>query len=699
MQAKDDSLIKFLNQNNVCFEIPVYQRNYDWNLEQCKQLIDDISFCIKNNRESYFLGSIVHIQDKRPFTITGINKVVIIDGQQRITTISLLLLAIANTIDSESKKNHIINSYLVNHMQDGLEKIKLKPIKNDNIIFSEILNGNSITNYSSSILRNYKYFLELLKTKDYLPEEILEGIGRLRIVEIMLEIGKDNPQLIFESLNSTGLGLKSSDLVRNFILMSEEPELQTKLYEKYWIEIEQNCNFQTEDFIRCYLMIKDKNVVKKDLIYKTFKDYVFKLNDKKAEDVLKELQFYSRLYSQVWNDKNKHMINSDRISNALRNLQSLQVFPTVSYLMSLMEDYNNNILNEETVLKAIEICESYIIRRSICDIPSSSLIKTFSSMHREVKRTGDDWQNKYINYLMFNYNRRGNKGRFPSDAEVNSLFHERDFYHLQPEIRNFILNSLENKNKREQTKLIEDINEKKLSIEHIMPQTLNKEWKITLGENYKNIHEKYLNVIGNLTVTGYNSIMSNKSFEDKKSDSFDESPFWLNKYLKKVNTWGEKEIKERTVLISERAMEIWPDVDRTINFESNNYEIHSLDEEYEIEYTKPVTIEIDGNLFKAQSYREVTIAFLKYLLNLDSNKLFELQKIDNFKGVLVNEDVSKFKSALKFEEGLYTEGWYSANDHVKRIKRTANYFNIKLEDIIITTYKEKKKSFKKHKAA
>lgn len=694
MNANDAYLMKFLSQNNVCFEIPVYQRNYDWGEEHCRQLLEDITSCVDSEISSYFIGSIVHIQEKGPVSVTGLNNVVIIDGQQRITTVSLILLAIANSFQEDKQADPILNNYLLNPLQEGEGKIKLKPVKGDGQVFSEIIRGKE-PSVANSVGRNYKFIKNAFLSGVFDKDKILDGLGRLKIVEVSLEVGKDNPQLIFESLNSTGLGLSHSDLVRNFILMSLNFEKQKDFYEKYWVEIEKNCNYKTAEFIRDYLVIKTKKIPPKNAVYKVFKHYALGNGFDETEELLKSLLGYSKFYSYIWREEHP----DSEIKNALLSLRQIGAKAITPYLIPLLEDYDTGQLSKEIVVQSIELCESFIIRRSICELPSSSLVKAFGSLHREAKRVGEDWQSEYVNYLMYVLGRKVNKGRYPKDSEVDLAIQERDFYQFNHTIRNYIFNALENKNKREKTNIQDGIQEGELSIAHIMPQTLSKKWKQSLGENHKEVHERCLNVLGNLTVTGFNSKISNKTFSEKVEQAFEESPFWLNKYVKKQTEWGEEQILGRGKELLKRVLNLWGDVDRSLEYQTNEFEDHVLADPIDVKYTNPVSIEIDGNVFEASTYREVMAEFLRYVHSLDSTKLFGLQDVEKFSRCIITEDPSQLKRPYEVAEGVFTEGWASATTLVRNITRAAPHFGIDLENIVITTHKERRPKIKMSKAA
>ena len=694
MNASDAYLMNFLSKSNVCFEIPVYQRNYDWKEEHCRQLLEDITACEENQIDSYFIGSIVHIQERGPISVTGLNNIVIIDGQQRITTISLILLAIASVSKDKSKAKPIIDSYLLNPLQNEAGKVKLKPIKGDYDSFIEIITGKE-PSISNTVGRNYKFIKDSLSSGVYDCDKILNGLGKLKIVEVALEVGRDNPQPIFESLNSTGMGLSHSDLVRNFILMSLSYEKQKDYYNKYLVEIEKNCNYKTAEFIRDFLIIKTKKIPSKGSVYKVFKQYALGDEYGKPEELLETLLNYSKHFSYIWQEE--HPVKG--VHKALLSIRKIGSKATSSYLMPLLKELEDGNISSEVVIKSIDLCESFIIRRSICELPSNALTKAFASLHREAKRVGDEWKSEYINYLMYVFGRKANKGRFPKNGELQTAILERNFYQFNHVIRNFILNAIENKNKKEKTNIQEGIEDGDLSIEHIMPQTLSKKWKLALGEGAKEIHEKYLNTIGNLTVTAFNSKISNKVFSEKLEQAFAKSPFWLNRYVAKQSEWDVTQIKERAKVLSKRVQELWGDVDRSLEYQTDELEDHVLADPIDVKYTNPVAIEINGNSYEALTYREVMAEFLRYLLTLDSTKLFGLQAVEKFKRCIVSEDPSELKVPYMVVEGVFTEGSASATTLVKNITRAAPHFGIELEDIVIVTHKERRQKFKMNKAA
>ena len=502
MKAEEKELLRFLEGTDKNFIIPIYQRNYDWKRENCKQLFDDLENLIKKNLNTHFFGSIVCKPE-------DMERIIIIDGQQRITTISLLLLAIYNNIKNKninvegSLDDKILNEYLINKYSPKEKKIKLKPIKKDQEAF-ELLFENKVDEFvvESNLTQNYEYLYKRLEESKYSVEEIYSAIRKLMVVVIQLH-ESDNPQLIFESMNSTGLDLTEADKIRNYILMDKQYNEQEKFYTEYWNKIENNVGYDTTDFIRDYLTIKMQKVPTYSKIYKIFKeDYVLK-NELDIETILKEMLIYSKFYLAV----RKSISNNNKIDTYLSNINYLRYTLLYPYLMQLLKHYEENELSEEELEECLKTIETYILRRIICGKPTNALSKGFCNLDKEVisileKRNYDiHMYAEVMKYVLIN-----KKGHlmFPNDEEFKKSFKEFRLYETQMFTKNYVLEKLENYKNKEKVVSLNKIESNDFSIEHIMPQTLSPAWKKSLGDNYSEIHEKYIHTIGNLTLTGYN---------------------------------------------------------------------------------------------------------------------------------------------------------------------------------------------------
>ncbi len=544
MEAEATPLLKFIkdNQNNQLV-IPIYQRLYSWKKEQCKQLWDDIIKIGGDDKmDGHFIGSILYVLDG----ITHSNNtLLIIDGQQRLTTITLLLTALRNHLSDEVKRKEIENHYLINSDKGGDKKFRLILSESDKDTLLSLIDKDrrKPSEPSSKIVENFKLFEEWVSNTDKL-ETIFKGLEKLMIVEIALEKGKDDPQLIFESMNSKGIELAQTDLIRNYIVMETEIEKQEGFYNKYWRAMEEEFK-QNEKwfdrFVRHYLTIKTKipNINK---VYAAFKDYRQK-EGIGIEDLLKDLQKYCGYFCQIAFKK-----ETDKdLNKALGFLVDLEMDVIYPLLLELYSDYSDGVLSKADFIPIIALIESYLCRRRVCGIFSSGLNKLFASFTKHIQK------NEYFKSLKVHFGYLTNNQRFPDDDEFKKLFITINFYNLKEKFRKYLFERLENFDTKE------PINTKGLTTEHIMPQTLTEEWERDLGENFQAIHNKYLHTIGNLTWTSYNTEYSNKSFQEKQGmeKGFKDSPLRLNQGLRDLKSFGEEEIKKRANDLADLALKIW----------------------------------------------------------------------------------------------------------------------------------------------
>jgi uncharacterized protein with ParB-like and HNH nuclease domain len=512
MHANPIPFLNFISGVDKRFTIPVFQRNYDWRDEQCKQLFADIcSMVVDSQRKFHFMGTIVYISNDE-IDMIDFHEYVIIDGQQRITSIMLLLKAIQHYLDlsndDENKKlsEKIYEEYLTNKHAEFANKLRLKPMFEDERVYQLIMEDHlEFADRKSNIYKNYNLFQTLINSNPLSPRKLLEGIKKLLIVYIGLKRGEDNAQLIFESLNSTGINLTEADLIRNFVLMDKEPHVQEFLFKNYWLKIEKLLtNEQISDFIRDYLTMKLNEIPKKEQVYNSFKKYVIdNWSKEKIKELLDELLFYSKIYSKLLNDTE----DSKDIREVLINLRKLKVTVSYPFLMEVYCDFVKSDIDKNTFIKILKLVESYIFRRLMCERPTNALSKVFKNLSRDIK-SYKDYKEKYYEYLTVILMQKRYNASFPLDNEFKRDFLSREMYKFS-NIK-YLLERLENHNNDEK------VNMDNLSIEHIMPQNLTHKWVIKLGRNAVSIHEKYLHNIGNLTLTAKNSELSDKTFEEKK---------------------------------------------------------------------------------------------------------------------------------------------------------------------------------------
>lgn len=541
MKADAMKLLDFIGKSQEKqFVIPIYQRVYSWEKEQCKQLWDDIIKIGGDDKmDGHFIGSILYVLDGITHSD---NTLLIIDGQQRLTTITLLLTALRD--HWSDKRKEIEDHYLINSDKDGDKKFRLilSESDKDTLLYLIDKDKRKPSELSSKIMENFKLFEEWVSNTNKL-ETIFKGLEKLMIVEIALEKGKDDPQLIFESMNSKGMELTQTDLIRNYIVMETEIEKKEGFYNKYWRAMEEEFKQNKkwfDRFVRHYLTIKTREIPNINKVYVALKDYRQKERIG-IEDLLKDLQKYCGYFCRIVFKKE---VDKD-LNKALGFLVGLEMDVVYPLLLELYSDYGDGVLSKADFIPIIALIESYICRRAVCGLGTDSLNKVFPSFTKHIQK------DEYFESLKAHFGSLTEKQRFPNNDEFKDCFITIDFYNVK---RNkYFFERLENFDRKERVYTHE------YTIEHIMPKKLTEEWERDLGENFKEIHDKYLHTIGNLTLTGYNPEYSNKSFKEKQGmeKGFKDSPLRLNQGLRDLKSFGEEEIKKRANDLADLALKIW----------------------------------------------------------------------------------------------------------------------------------------------
>ncbi|WQY55869.1 DUF262 and DUF1524 domain-containing protein [Helicobacter pylori] len=544
MKAGEATLLEFFEQNQTNqFVIPIYQRLYSWKKEQCKQLWDDIIKIGGNDKmNGHFIGSILYVLDGNTHSN---NPLLIIDGQQRLTTITLLLIALRNHSSDEVKRKEI-ESYLINSNKDGDKKFRLILSESDRDTLLSLIDKNKRkpSEPSLKIVENFKLFEKWISENTDKLETIFKGLKKLMIVWIALEKGKDDPQLIFESMNSKGMELTQTDLIRNYIIMETEVEKQEDFYKKYWRAMEEDFK-QNEKlfnrFVRHYLTIKTGKIPNEKRVYEAFKRYQQERGIE-TEVLLQDLQKYCGYFCQIAFKKE----DDKDLNKALSFLVDLEMDVVYPLLLELYSDYKDGVLSKQDFIPIIYLTESYICRRAVYRPGSGGLNKVFASFTKKINK--DQYRESIKAHFL---SLEKTTGKFPKDSEFRDSLITIDFYKFKK--KKYFLERLENFDTKE------PVDTQKCNIEHIMPQTLTPKWEGDLGENFEAIHEKYLHTIGNLTLTGYNSEYSNNSFQEKRDmeKGFKQSPLKLNQSLKDLESFGEKEIEKRANDLADWALKIW----------------------------------------------------------------------------------------------------------------------------------------------
>ncbi|GAA9537519.1 DUF262 and DUF1524 domain-containing protein [Helicobacter pylori] len=554
MEAKATTLLEFIRESQTNqFVIPIYQRLYSWKKEQCEQLWDDIIKIGGNDKmNGHFIGSILYVR----VDDTHSSPLLIIDGQQRLTTITLLLIALRNYLNDEDefleKFSHqkIQNRYLINSDKDGDKKFRLILSESDKDTLLSLIDKNKRkpSEPSLKIVENFKLFEKWIRKNTDKLETIFKGLEKLTMVWIALKKEKDDPQLIFESMNSKGIELAQTDLIRNYIIMETEAEKQEGFYNKYWRAMEEKFKQNKklfDRFVRHYLTIKTREIPNINKVYVALKDYQQKERIG-IEDLLKDLQKYCGYFCQIAFKK-----EADKdLNKALSFLVDLEMDVIYPLLLELYSDYSDGVLSKQDFIPIIYLTESYICRRAVCGIPSNGFNKFFPSFTKKIDKK------QYLKSVEEHFGSLTGNQKFPNDFEFKDSFITKELYgrnKTKKKKTKYFLERLENFDTKE------PVNTKGLTTEHIMPQTLTEEWKKDLGENFQAIHEKYLNTIGNLTLTGYNEKYSNNSFQEKRDmeKGFKQSPLKLNQGLKDLESFGEEEIEKRANDLADWALKIW----------------------------------------------------------------------------------------------------------------------------------------------
>lgn len=549
MKAQDLQFTQLL-EGSKQFVIPIFQRTYSWEQSHCRQLWDDIIRVGKSaEQNSHFIGSVVYIPETK--VDASIPRWLVIDGQQRITTMTLLLLALKRRVEKEGLDEpisaaEIEDYYLRNRYGKGDAGYRMMLTRRDRDTLMKLLDGKELEEGGSfHLVDNFRFFTEQIAKADL--GVVWKGIKKLMIVDVSLQQGIDNPQMIFESMNSTGKALTQADLIRNFVLMGLEHDRQTRLYNDYWQPMEAEFGSEKylgkfDEFMRYYLVIQTGNVrIRKDDVYDEFKSY-FRKHD--VETLLGMLKEFSGYYFRIALGTEK-----DRaLADAFHDIRELKADVCYPMLMEVYRDFSSGRITHDEFLTILRMVESYVFRRAVCDIPTNSLRRTFAVFMRQVNKE------HYLESVTAEFLLLPPSQRFPNNSEFIRQIQVRDLYNFKR--RSYWLRRIENHGRKERVPVQE------YTIEHIMPQneSLNARWRADLGDDWKHVQETYLNTLGNLTLTGYNSEYSDRSFREKRdmSGGFRESPLKLNQGLGTSEIWNAEAIQSRGKRLAKEAADIWP---------------------------------------------------------------------------------------------------------------------------------------------
>lgn len=676
MDANKGYLVRFLNGNDKKFVIPVYQRAYSWKKGDCEQLLSDLKSVYKKGSESHFFGSIVYVAND----MAGYTEYIIIDGQQRITTVSILLLAIRNYLIKEPRSGLPINTrkittaYLTDEYAEDEKKLKLKLIEGDDYAYDQLISNNKPVE-GSLITANYQLFYNAVSSMT--DEELLglyNAVMKLEMVHVSLEPTKgDDPQLVFESLNSTGQKLLECDKIRNYVLMNMNSSIQEKFYKKYWEPLEGSVTKSDLDkFVRYYLSAKKHELVSEKNIYFEFKAFAIQQGND-AEAILQDMLVYARFYKKIKTASGK----GNTCEGVLSRINKLEINMTIPLIFDLFSAHKNERISENELTECLGILENYLARRIICGLTTNSLSKLFVGLALEIDKYTAKDNIPYIEAFKYAILSKQGKSRFPNDSDFRDKFSTYEMYNAKPYVRKYILERLENWNNREQVAVEEQIDDNTLSIEHIMPQTLTKEWKEALGDGWELTHTKYVDTIGNLTLSAYNSDYSNLPFLKKKNmpaKGFIYSKLQLNSYLKRLDKWGEEEILNRADYLFDRALKIWPMPSTEYSPVSKEDIIYWDDEEFDFSNKRIIKMTLFGDEITTT---DVTDAYKKI-----HSAVYDFDPAEYLRVVSTTSDEKSIRSPYMVANGVYITTNISSQVKMANVQKLFEAFGFESKDLV-----------------
>lgn len=665
MNGNAEKLLGFMSGADKRFAIPVYQRKYDWRQDNCKQLYDDLVKVIKKGRPNHFFGSVVSEYNPDGYK----EERVIIDGQQRLTTVSVLLLALYHLLvegkvvsATNNIQEKIMNEYLIDSYDSSDRKYKIEPVADDREAYHRLF-GNSdefITN--SNLTINYNYFYNRILLKELTADELLDAIGKLIIINLKLN-AEDNAQLIFESLNSTGKDLDEADKIRNYVLMNKKPVQQTTLYKDYWNKVEKNTGENLDLFCRDYLSIKTNTIPSLNRIYPAFKEYAEE-KELESEIILPDFLEYSKHYKTLLNG----MPGNKTISGCIIRLNKLETSVVRPFLLEVLSLKEKGQLTIEDVESIFTDTESYIFRRLICGLPTNALNKIFLTMNKDIIRldgTTNDYAKKY-KYVLSN---KKESGRCPDDKDFVENLQIKNIYNMQAKNKAYIFERFENSGTKEDKDIYKHIEDGTYSIEHIMPQHLTDSWIKSLGDDYAEIHETWLHRLANLTLTAYNSKYSNETFHNKKTmeNGFLQSGLKMNQRIAQKEKWGLDELKERNTELAKEAVKIWQYPNTDYVAPVKEMDVVGLDDEFDFTGRQIAKFSYLGNEQPVESWIDMYERVVRMLHNNDKSILTKLA--EDPECIFVSNSSSLLRDPVEIEPGLFLEKHGNNSTKISRLTK------------------------------
>lgn len=687
MKGSEAKMTGFMEGADKRYIIPVYQRKYDWKLENCRQLYSDLKKIVLEGRSSHFFGSIV----SSVVPVGSRLEYHIIDGQQRLTTVTLLLLAMRNLIaqqklvsQSGRLDEQIAQRFLISPWAAADDQIKLRPVKGDREALARLFGDEEDFDPASNLTHNYRFFCDMLLKESISIDELYAAIGKLEIISITLD-HDDNAQLIFESLNSTGLALEEGDKIRNYILMGLNPREQNSYYDTYWTKIEKCTGNDVSSFVRDYLSIKEQVTPTLNTVYHAFKVYADGIRQP-ITTLLDDLLRYARLFEKLRTCKSG--LGEKRLDDCLYRMSRLDIGVTRPFLMEVLRLNQDGKLSSQDVLTVFLTTEDYLFRRNICEVPTNALNKIFLMLNKEILRYDGTTEN-YVEKFVYALLSKRESGRFPDDEEFSTALAAKQVYLMRGKYKAYLFERLENHGTIETKDVYTHLDNKVYTIEHIMPQHLTPAWTRALGPNSAEIHSTWLHRLANLTLTGYNPNLSNKTFAEKRDAAeggYKASGLKMNQRIAQKETWGLTELEERNHELVVLALKIWPFPQSGFVPATKDFDFCTLDDE-DIDLTgrSIAKYSLQNVEQPVSSWSSMFEQVVKFLHEKDKSVLFGLVHApdeDSALSAILSGTEDGMRVPLKIDDGIYVEKNTSTAYKISLLRRLFARYEMNPEDLV-----------------
>lgn len=687
MKGSEAKMTGFMEGADKRYIIPVYQRKYDWKLENCRQLYNDLKKIVLEGRSSHFFGSIV----SSVVPVGSRLEYHIIDGQQRLTTVTLLLLAMRNLIaqqklvsQSGRLDEQIAQRFLISPWAAADDQIKLRPVKGDREALARLFGDEEDFDPASNLTHNYRFFCDMLLKESISIDELYAAIGKLEIISITLD-HDDNAQLIFESLNSTGLALEEGDKIRNYILMGLNPREQNSYYDTYWTKIEKCTGNDVSSFVRDYLSIKEQVTPTLNTVYHAFKIYADGIR-KPITTLLDDLLRYARLFEKLRTCKSS--LGEKRLDDCLYRMSRLDIGVTRPFLMEVLRLNQDGKLSSQDVLTVFLTTEDYLFRRNICEVPTNALNKIFLMLNKEILRYDGTTEN-YVEKFVYALLSKRESGRFPDDEEFSTALAAKQVYSMRGKYKAYLFERLENYGTIETKDVHTHLDNKVYTIEHIMPQHLTPAWTSALGPNSAEIHSTWLHRLANLTLTGYNPNLSNKTFAEKRDaeeGGYKASGLKMNQKIAQKETWGLAELEERNRELVALALKIWPFPQSGFVPAEKEFDFCTLDDE-DVNLTgrSIAKYSLQNVEQPVSSWSSMFEQVVKFLHEKDKSVLFELVHApdeDSSLSAILSGTDDGLRIPLKIDDGIYIEKNTSTAYKISLLRRLFARYEMNPADLV-----------------